>query len=106
MMFIRRSTYNRIVGRADAYAQDARNARRGEQDAHNEVTRQVALAEVRQADHDRIVAGLAADLAAQTRRADRLQKAYDNAVGLDTPALDLGAQWQTRRTDKPQAVKG
>jgi len=95
-MFIRRSTYNRIVGRADAYAQDARN----------EVTRQVALAEVRQADHDRIVAGLAADLAAETRRADRLQKAYDNAVGLDAPALDLGAQWQDRRTDKAQAVKG
>ncbi|WWM24842.1 hypothetical protein QBW33_13250 [Streptomyces sp. B21-104] len=104
-MFIRRSTYNRIVGRADAYAQDARNARRGEQDAHNEVTRQVALAEVRQADHDRIVAGLAADLAAETRRANRLQKAYDNAVGLDAPALDAGAQWQDRRTDKAQAVK-
>jgi hypothetical protein len=105
-MFIRRSTYNRLVARADAYGQDARTARRAEQNAHNEVARQVALAEVRQADHDRTVAGMAADLAAAERRADRLQKAYDNAVGLDAPALDLGAQWQQRRTDKPQAVKG
>lgn len=40
-------------------------------------------------------------LAVQTRRADRLQAAYDHAVGLDAPALDLGAQWQQRRTDKP-----
>ncbi|MGW4040435.1 hypothetical protein ACWEIM_29865 [Streptomyces sp. NPDC004778] len=99
-MFIRRSTYRRLVGRADAYAQDARNARRGEQNARNEVTRQVALAEVRQADHDRTVADMAADLAAAERRADRLQAQYDNAVGLDDPTLDLGAHWQTRRTDK------
>ncbi|WP_069743065.1 hypothetical protein [Streptomyces sp. EN23] len=101
-MFIRRSTYLRLVGRADAYAQDARNARRSEQDARNEVTRQVALAEVRQADHDRTVAGMAADLAAAERRVARLQAAYDNAVGLDNPTLDLGAHWQTRRADKPR----
>ncbi|MEV6313394.1 hypothetical protein AB0M10_33000 [Streptomyces sp. NPDC051840] len=104
-MIIRRSTYNRLVARADAYGQDARTARRSEQSAHNEVARQVALAEVRQADHDRTVAGMAADLAAAERRADLLQKAYDNAVGLDDPALDLGAHWQQRREDKPQAVK-
>ncbi|WP_393057670.1 hypothetical protein [Streptomyces sp. LN549] len=29
--------------------------------------------------------------------------AYDNAVGLDSPALDLGAHWQERRSDKPRA---
>ncbi|MFG2763118.1 hypothetical protein [Streptomyces rubiginosohelvolus] len=101
-MFIRRSTYNRLVGRADAYAQDARNARRAEQNARNEVTRQVALAEVRQADHDQTVADMAADLAAAERRAARLQAAYDNAGGLDNPTLDLGAHWQTRREDKPR----
>ncbi|MFD6421068.1 hypothetical protein [Streptomyces sp. NPDC060198] len=29
-----------------------------------------------------------------------LQAAYDNAVGLDRPALDAGADWQSRRADK------
>lgn len=104
-MFIRRSTYNRLVARADSYAQDARTSRRQEQNAHNEVARLAALANVRQTDHDTTVASLTADLAAAERRADRLQAAYDNAVGLDDPAPDAGAQWQERRTDKPQAVK-
>lgn len=54
----------------------------------------------------RSIARLRSALTAETRRADRLQAAYDAAVGLDSPALDLGAQWQQRRTDKPQAVKG
>lgn len=49
----------------------------------------------------RAVARLRVEVAAEVRRADRLQAAYDHAVGLDTPALDLGAQWQQRRTDKP-----
>lgn len=26
---------------------------------------------------------------------------YDHAVGLDSPALDEGARWQERRTDRP-----
>jgi hypothetical protein len=26
---------------------------------------------------------------------------YDHAVGLDSPALDDGARWQERRTDRP-----
>ncbi|MFD6531548.1 hypothetical protein [Streptomyces sp. NPDC060184] len=37
-------------------------------------------------------AGLRAQLAT-------LQAAYDNAVGLDVPALDEGANWQSRRAD-------
>ncbi|MGA6873065.1 hypothetical protein ACO8D0_14325 [Streptomyces pratensis] len=54
----------------------------------------------------RTIARYRTALTTETRRADRLQKAYDHAVGLDTPALDLGAKWQQTRTDKPQAVKG
>ncbi|MBV7671409.1 hypothetical protein STHAL_18330 [Streptomyces halstedii] len=48
----------------------------------------------------RVVARLRVEVAAESRRADRLQAAYDHAVGLDAPSLDLGAQWQQRRTDK------
>lgn len=53
----------------------------------------------------RTVVRLRQALTAETRRADRLQARLDNAVGLDDPALDLGAHWQQRRSDKPQAVK-
>lgn len=49
-----------------------------------------------------IVARLRTEVAAAERRAARVQAAYDNAVGLDNPALDLGAHWQTRRADKPR----
>ncbi|MFJ6319675.1 hypothetical protein ACIQJW_26695 [Streptomyces californicus] len=103
-MFIRRSTYLRLVARADTYAQDARNARRNEQNADNQVARMAALAEVRQADHDQTVAAMAADLAAAERQVARLQAQYDNAVGLDAPALDHGATWQSRREDKPRTA--
>ncbi|MET9707871.1 hypothetical protein [Streptomyces griseus] len=102
-MFIRRSTYLRPVARAEAYAQDARDARRAKQNADNQVARMAALAEVRQADHDQTVAAMAADLDAAERRAARLQAQYDHAVGLDSPSLDLGATWQSRREDKPRA---
>ncbi|MEE1735938.1 hypothetical protein PUR49_05335 [Streptomyces sp. BE147] len=45
-----------------------------------------------------------AALTAETRRADRLQAAYDHATGLDAPELDHGAQRQERREDKPRTV--
>lgn len=35
-----------------------------------------------------------------------LQAAYDNATGLDDPALDLGVHWQERRSDKPRPTTG
>ncbi|MEU2143584.1 hypothetical protein ABZ741_04635 [Streptomyces globisporus] len=50
----------------------------------------------------RIVARLRTEVAAAERRAARVQAQYDNAVGLDDPTLDLGAHWQTRRSDKPR----
>ncbi|MEV6081741.1 hypothetical protein AB0L80_42730 [Streptomyces sp. NPDC052069] len=51
----------------------------------------------------RAVSQYRAALTTETRRADRLQAAYDHATGLDRPALDDGAQWQTRREDKPRS---
>lgn len=51
----------------------------------------------------RAVVTLRAAYAAADRRARRVQAAYDSAVGLDNPSLDLGAHWQTRRSDKPRA---
>lgn len=52
----------------------------------------------------RIVARLRAEVAAADRRTAQVQAAYDNAVGLDAPALDHGAQWQSRREDKPRTA--
>jgi hypothetical protein len=40
------------------------------------------------------------ELAKERRRAARLQGRLDDATGLLSPALDLGAQWQERRHDK------
>lgn len=50
----------------------------------------------------RTIARYRTALTAETRRADRLQAAYDNATSLANPALDLGAHWQERRTDRPR----
>ncbi|MFE7273001.1 hypothetical protein [Streptomyces sp. NPDC057623] len=41
-----------------------------------------------------------ADLAAETRRADRLQRRLDDALGLNTAGIELGSGWQDRREDK------
>ena len=43
---------------------------------------------------------------AERKRADALQQRLDHAVGLDHPELDLGKEWQERRTDKPQPARG
>ncbi|MDJ0460641.1 hypothetical protein [Streptomyces sp. H27-C3] len=43
--------------------------------------------------------------AALARQVAHLQARLDAAVGLDAPNIALGASWQTRRTDKPSAVK-
>ncbi|MFC8862693.1 hypothetical protein [[Kitasatospora] papulosa] len=53
----------------------------------------------------RAVAGLRKELAAETRRADRLQSRLDDACGITTPAVEEGAMWQHRRSDRPLATK-
>lgn len=50
----------------------------------------------------RTVARLRQALAAETRRADRLQDRLDDACGITTPAVDAGAMWQHRRSDRPK----
>jgi DNA repair exonuclease SbcCD ATPase subunit len=57
-----------------------------------------ALAEDRdavRADRER----LAKELAAEKRRGDRLQERLDDAVGLNSPAVDAGRHWQQNRPD-------
>ncbi|MFD9763226.1 hypothetical protein ACFWXI_06740 [[Kitasatospora] papulosa] len=53
----------------------------------------------------RAVAGLRKELAAETRRADRLQARLDDACGITTPAVEAGSAWQHRRSDRPLATK-
>lgn len=47
-----------------------------------------------------VIACLEGELAAQKKRADRLQARFDDAVGLDAPAVTAGAAWQERRETK------
>ncbi|SCK20373.1 hypothetical protein YUYDRAFT_02125 [Streptomyces sp. ScaeMP-e48] len=51
------------------------------------------------------VARLRQALAAETRRADRLQARLDDTWGISSPAVDAGARWQQTRTDKNRGVK-
>lgn len=103
MPFIRRSTLRTLQGRVETYAQAARDSRRIEQAALANCRRlaeQVAapdetLAQLREA---------RALLAAETRRADRLQARLDDTCGITTPAVDAGATWQQNRTDKNYGV--
>ncbi|MEU0978504.1 hypothetical protein ABZ488_04740 [Streptomyces griseus] len=46
------------------------------------------------------VARLRQALAAETRRADQLQARLDDACGITKPAVDAGAMWQHRRSDR------
>lgn len=47
---------------------------------------------------------------AEKRRADRLQRRLDDALGLNTAGIELGSGWQDRREDKrfrrPEEVSG
>jgi len=102
-VIIRRRTYDNLRARISAYqAQVNDYHQRIDADRVRQSTaivRGVRLS----ARLDRMVRATAryrAALAAETRRADRLQARLDNALGLDHPAIDAGAQWQDRRTDK------
>ncbi|MFD3641006.1 TCP-1/cpn60 chaperonin family protein [Streptomyces griseus] len=46
------------------------------------------------------VARLRQALATETRRADQLQARLDDACGITKPAVDAGAMWQHRRSDR------
>ncbi|MEW2351483.1 hypothetical protein AB0904_27920 [Streptomyces sp. NPDC006684] len=50
--------------------------------------------------HDRLTAA-ETDAARLRRDLARLQARYDDAVGITSPAVEMGEHWQTRRTDKP-----
>ncbi|MFD9369617.1 hypothetical protein ACFWA6_18260 [Streptomyces sp. NPDC060020] len=105
-MFIRRSTYNRLVARAEAYAEAYVAARRAE---HRKTAPHAArrdrlakacrryraeLAEQRAAHHKA--------LARLERRANLLQEQLDEVLGMNSEQVMAGARWQQRRSDKPR----
>ncbi|TRV72573.1 hypothetical protein FKN01_29740 [Streptomyces sp. 130] len=55
----------------------------------------------------RVCARYRAENAALRREVAAARAAYDHAVGLDSPALDMGVHWQQRRSDRvvPKAVE-
>lgn len=104
-MFIRRSTYQRLVARAEAYSQAYVDARRAEhRKAAPTAARLKRMAEAcaryqaelatQRADH-------AAALARKQRRIDHLQGQLDDLLGLNSDAVRSGERWQQRRPDKP-----
>ncbi|MFE9363716.1 hypothetical protein ACFYNN_13045 [Streptomyces sp. NPDC006978] len=122
MFFVRRSTYDalaadylRVLEQRNAAEQVARAARTSMKLAAGQFTDtddalgRARLARITDAvayRHRitrlrRAIATYRAALTTETRRADRLQAAYDHAVGIDHPDVDAGAQWQQRHTDKP-----
>lgn len=52
----------------------------------------------------RAVARLRTENTQLRRQVTAARAAYDHAVGLDSPALDEGAHWQERRSDKPRTT--
>lgn len=104
-MIIRRATYNRLIARADAYAEAARDNRRVQKAALDN-TRHIAAQYVgldnRLTRTVKACARYRAELAIRNRRIRHLEQRLDNLLGLDTPEIEAGARWQERRPDKPK----
>ncbi|WP_328902323.1 hypothetical protein OHR86_22550 [Streptomyces sp. NBC_00441] len=86
--------------------------RKSEQGRHNlrgllEHLRDTGSQGVLRTTHNRLTRALRAcaryraENARMRRQVAQLHAAYDNAVGLDSPALDMGVHWQQRRSDRP-----
>ncbi|MFE5090634.1 hypothetical protein ACFRCI_09565 [Streptomyces sp. NPDC056638] len=124
-MFVLRSTYRdllaqyeRVLEQRDTARRDARDhlaairTAAGQYDGAEEALTRVRLTRIqdavtyrqRIASLVRTVCRYRTENSRLLRQVARLQAAYDNATGLDNPALEHGAAWQTRRADRP-AVK-
>ncbi|MBT2449442.1 hypothetical protein J7F03_20590 [Streptomyces sp. ISL-43] len=105
-MFIRRTTYNRLVARADAYAGAYVAARRADRrKAVPAAARRERLAAAclrYRAELAEQRAQHAAALARQQRRADQLQQQLDDVLGLNSSDVQAGVRWQQRRQDRPR----
>lgn len=108
-MFIRRTTYNRLRSRADAYSQAYVDAQRAQhRKAAPGVARLVRLAEACARYRAQLAeqrAQHAAALAQKQRRIDHLQQLLDDALGLNSEDVRAGERWQDRRPDKPRRVE-
>ncbi|MGW5852137.1 hypothetical protein ACWFQ8_30030 [Streptomyces sp. NPDC055254] len=104
-MFIRRSTYQRLVARAEAYAQAYVAARRAEhRKAVPAAERRERLARACRRYRAELAeqrAGHQTALARKQRQIDRLQGQLDDVFGLNSDQVQAGERWQERRPDKP-----
>jgi hypothetical protein len=94
--FVRTSYYEKAAGNAE-YALDQLVGTRIVNDCLTDANLAVARRLTRAL---RACARYRAALAAETRRADRLQRRLDDLLGLNTPAITLGETWQDRRDQK------
>ena len=108
-MFVRRSKYDALYARYQL-ALDAAAEARAERDAFRAAAttsaRQAVEAETAETTRLREqVTALISERNAEQKRADRLQRRLDDAVGLNTAALAEGARWRERRQDKPKGAR-
>lgn len=104
MPFVRRRTLATLRARVETYATAARDARRVEA---------VALANYRRLAAQFTAAGSAVTdlvearrlLAAKDHRIQLLQDQLDELLGLNSPDIAAGANWQDRREDKTPGAK-
>lgn len=96
-MFISRRAYEALLHRIQDLV-DQRDQARADAAAHLNAAKRTAGRSLH----------LETRLAAETARANRLQARLDDATSLNSPAVDAGALWQSRRGDKPKptAPKG
>lgn len=99
-MIIRRSTYNRLIARVDAYAAAARDARRVQQAAVNTTGRIAERSTTREAELTATTEQLRKELTSSQRLVRNQQAQLDELLGLNAPGVVAGAQWQDRRVDK------
>ncbi|MET8297430.1 hypothetical protein ABZW02_25730 [Streptomyces sp. NPDC005180] len=90
---IRRTRLARLAARAEAYAQAYQQAQASD-------TRRRRLL-VACATYRAESANLRALHYEQARRIRHLETQLDHALGVDSPAVDAGSNWQQRRADKP-----
>lgn len=92
-MFIRRSTYHRLVARAESYAEAYRAAMSSDRRRCRLV---LACARYRKE-----LAASRRTVAVRERRIEQLQGQLDDLLGLNSDAVMAGERWQQRRPDKP-----
>lgn len=84
-----------LIARVESYARQQDEERAQRRAAVNSTARLAQRLAAMETEHAR-------ELAARDRQVSRLQTQLDDALGLNGDRVAAGAEWQTRREDKPR----